>query len=204
MTTLLRYFTDFPVVMLIISVIAAGILYFLVDHFRAYVLDGSRDPVRLTSLRYLQIFVGLFTLMLVGIVLALFGLLGWLNTGSSALSPAPTATQHAGDTSISTPSADQASGNGNNDQGETATATLPPPPTPTPSITAIVGNTGGAGANMRTIPGMAGTIITSVNDGTQVTLLGEVETVDGFTWQMIALPDGRQGWVVTNFLIYEP
>ncbi len=85
-------------------------------------------------------------------------------------------------------------------------ATAPAEPTIVPTSTQIlpkatIGNTGGAGANVRSIPGLGGTIIELLADGTRVILLGETEQVDGFEWQSIEMSDTREGWVVVQFLI---
>jgi hypothetical protein len=81
---------------------------------------------------------------------------------------------------------------------------------PTPQLTstsnlarATIGNTGGAGANIRSSPGLSGTIIVTLADGTRVFLLGENQTVDGYDWQYIEMPDTREGWVVVQYLILE-
>jgi hypothetical protein len=86
----------------------------------------------------------------------------------------------------------------------------PPLPTETPApeptlsaSTARIGNTGGAGANIRGEPGLQGAVITALADSTQVILLEGAETTDGFIWQEIQLPDGQRGWVVRNFLLFE-
>jgi hypothetical protein len=92
------------------------------------------------------------------------------------------------------------------------TQEFPSPPTiePTPASTptrvlptATIGNTGGAGANVRSVPGLGGTIIEILPDDTRVFLLGDIREVDGFEWQWIEMPDTREGWVVTRFLIPE-
>ena len=84
----------------------------------------------------------------------------------------------------------------------TAPAEPPVEPTPTRILPmAIIGNTGGAGANIRSIPGLGGTIIEVLADGTRVILLEETEQVDGFDWQSIEMPDTRNGWVVVQYLI---
>lgn len=77
-------------------------------------------------------------------------------------------------------------------------------PTPTRILpTATIGNTGGAGANIRSIPGLSGVIIEVLAEGTRVILLEETREVDGFNWQQIEMPDTREGWVVTQFLLPE-
>jgi len=66
--------------------------------------------------------------------------------------------------------------------------------------TATIANTGGAGANIRSLPGLAGTIIETLPEGTRVILLDETQQVDGFNWQSIEMPDTRDGWVAVQFL----
>jgi hypothetical protein len=200
---MLQLFNDFPVVMLVISAIAAGLFYFAVDHFKAYVMDGSRDPVRITSLRYLQIFVFLFTFALIGIVVALYSLLGAVTANRSTNRDPGALTAIPGEMLETTLPGEGGLESATMTPAATPTLT-PAPPTPTPNVTAVIGNTGGAGANLRSIPGTEGAIITSVNEGIEVTVLDETETMDGFTWQRVVLPDGRQGWIVTNYLIYNP
>ena len=74
--------------------------------------------------------------------------------------------------------------------------------TPTQILpTATIANTGGAGANIRSAPGLTGTIIATLPEGTSVILLDETQQVDGFNWQSIEIPDTRNGWVAVQFLI---
>jgi len=95
------------------------------------------------------------------------------------------------------------------DQATAAVSPTPPTEPPIePTATQIlpratIGNTGGAGANIRSLPGLGGTIIEVLADGTRVILLDETEEVDGFEWQNIEMPDTRTGWVVVQFLIPE-
>ena len=73
--------------------------------------------------------------------------------------------------------------------------------TPTQILaTATIANTGGAGANVRSAPGLAGTIIATLSEGTSVIVLDETQQVDGFNWQSIEMPDTRNGWVAIQFL----
>jgi hypothetical protein len=199
---MLSFFADNAVLLLIISGVTTGVFIYLIEHFKKYVLDGSRDPLKITSLRYLQIFVGFLTVALLGLILSLFGLVGFFSSiqGNQNFSQGE-----------STPT-DIMNGTPQSESNEGVSPTLattsmptvpPPPPSSTPAVVAIIGNTGGAGANLRTIPGMEGTIITSVNEGTEVTVLADTETKDGFTWQLIILPDGRQGWVVSSYLVFQ-
>jgi hypothetical protein len=84
----------------------------------------------------------------------------------------------------------------------TIPAVVPEKTTPTAILpTGIIGNTGGAGANIRSAPGLTGTIIETLSEGTRVFLLDEIQQVDGFNWQFIEMPDTRDGWVAVQFLI---
>ena len=66
---------------------------------------------------------------------------------------------------------------------------------------ATIANTGGAGANIRSAPGLGGAVIAVLPDGTRVILLEERQEIDGFAWQAIEMQDTQQGWVVTQYLI---
>lgn len=89
------------------------------------------------------------------------------------------------------------------------TAEIPtPPPDPTLDLpptqilpTAIIGNTGGAGANIRSIAGLGGAVIEVLPDGSRVFLLEGREQIDGFEWQQIEMSDTREGWVVVQYLL---
>jgi len=77
-------------------------------------------------------------------------------------------------------------------------------PTTAPAATlpmATIGNTGGVGANLRSVPGLAGAVIAVLGDGTRVILLEETRLVDGYNWQAIEIEDTRQGWIVAQYLI---
>jgi hypothetical protein len=193
-----EFLSENTTIILILSVFAATVFFYFIDYFRKYVLDGSRDPVRVTSLRYLQIFVALFTLAALGVALTVSTLMAEVisdRATSQALTQNAPALPDAEE--LETQFAEEA---------PTAIPTNTPSPTPepTPARTAEIANTGGAGANMRSLPGMTGTIITSINDGTTVILLNETEAVDGFSWRKIALLDGREGWVVEIYLVPNP
>lgn len=74
---------------------------------------------------------------------------------------------------------------------------------PSAPQTARIGNTNEFGVNVRSEPGLIHPIIDKLSDGERVTLLGPSESADGFTWKNIQLENGRQGWIVDNFLIPE-
>lgn len=82
----------------------------------------------------------------------------------------------------------------------------PPTPsaTPTPALRrATIGNTNGFGANMRTAPGVAAEIVATLSDDTQVKLTDAIQEAGGYTWQLVVLEDGSEGWVADIFLILE-
>lgn len=197
------FILDQALPILIVSSIVVGILLYLVDHFKTYVLDGSQDPVRITSLRYLQIFVALFTIALLAFAAAgSVLLLNVLRSGLETRAVSITQTQLA--TTLEASQTQQSEIDAENATPQVSDTPAPSPtPQPTPATTAIIGNTGGAGANMRVLPGLEGTILFSVTDGTIVIVLDESEEKNGFLWQKIALTDGLEGWVVANYLIYE-
>jgi hypothetical protein len=86
----------------------------------------------------------------------------------------------------------------------TLTASPEPTLTPTPNLPkARIGNTGGAGVNVRTDPGFGTTVITLLNDGDRVGLYDELQQVDNLNWQAVRLEDGQKGWVVQQYLIPE-
>jgi hypothetical protein len=85
-------------------------------------------------------------------------------------------------------------------------AGAPPAPTETPTAIlrrARIANTNGFGANMRTAPGVAAEIVATLMDDTQVRLTGAFQEAGGYTWQLVVLEDGREGWVADIFLVLE-
>jgi hypothetical protein len=82
-------------------------------------------------------------------------------------------------------------------------ATIEPSPTPTPPMAqAIVVNTE-FGLRLRETPG--GTDIDFLPDGTVLEVFPEpqVQTGDGITWQKVRDPQGRVGWVSTEFIVIQ-
>jgi uncharacterized hydrophobic protein (TIGR00271 family) len=85
----------------------------------------------------------------------------------------------------------------------TPTPTHTPTPTPTPTpILAHVGGTGGQGVWMYRQPGLNGTKIGALRDGTVLTLTGESVGADGYVWIQVIDPRGRLGWIPERYLIY--
>lgn len=88
-------------------------------------------------------------------------------------------------------------------QRATLIATIEPSPTPTPpNAKAVVVNTE-FGLRLREAPG--GTDIDFLPDGTVLEVLPEpqVKTDDGVTWQKVVDPQGRVGWVSTEFIVIQ-
>lgn len=130
-------------------------------------------------------------LALVFASLLLFGVY-FLTSGSAgiALEPIPTPTRTPRPTATLAPV-----------QRETLIATLAPTPTPTPPLsTAVVVNTGEPGLRLRETPG--GAEIDFLKDGTVLELYPDpqVKTDDGYTWQKVRDPQGRIGWVATDYI----
>jgi uncharacterized hydrophobic protein (TIGR00271 family) len=85
----------------------------------------------------------------------------------------------------------------------TPTPTHTPTPTPTPTpVLAQVGGTGGLGVWMYRQPGLGGTKIGALRDGTVLTLTGELVEADGYVWIQVIDPRGRLGWLPERYLIY--
>jgi hypothetical protein len=84
-----------------------------------------------------------------------------------------------------------------------APAAAGPPPTPTlpappPGVIApgakVVITTSGAGANIRESPTTDAAVVTSQDDGTVLTITGDKQEADGFTWWPVQ-GDGYAGWI---------
>lgn len=97
--------------------------------------------------------------------------------------PPPTATQTPTATRTATP---------------TSTPTPAPTLTPTP-ISALVANTNGRGLKLRWTP--AGLVAGALPEGTSVKILDERAIADGLAWVKVRDTEGREGWVVQNYLV---
>ena len=54
---------------------------------------------------------------------------------------------------------------------------------------------------VRSEPGSTASVVTYLNDLTEVVLLGERVEKDGMYWEKVRLQDGKIGWVSARFLI---
>jgi uncharacterized protein YgiM (DUF1202 family) len=70
----------------------------------------------------------------------------------------------------------------------------PAEPTPEPERVEVYG-TGSQGANLRAQPGLISSGLRSLPDGSQVTVVGDDELVDGITWRQVETEDGVRGWL---------
>jgi sortase (surface protein transpeptidase) len=58
----------------------------------------------------------------------------------------------------------------------------------------------GAGINVRSEPTTASAVVTVVTTGDTVTITGESQEADGYTWWPVELADGTTGWIAGDFL----
>jgi hypothetical protein len=80
-----------------------------------------------------------------------------------------------------------------------ATATLQPTATSTPEpISAKV--VSASGIIVRAKPDTSADVVTYLNDGAEVAMLGESQMVGEALWQKVLLPDGKTGWVLGRLL----
>jgi hypothetical protein len=119
----------------------------------------------------------------------------FVTSGSAgiALEPTPTPTRTPRPTATMAP-----------EKRETLIATIEPSPTPTPPMAkAVVTNAGEFGLRLREAPG--GNEIDFLQDGTVLEVIPEpqVKTDDGITWQKVRDPQGRVGWVSTEYVVIQ-
>ncbi|MFW6042267.1 MAG: SH3 domain-containing protein [Chloroflexota bacterium] len=83
---------------------------------------------------------------------------------------------------------------------ETPTVEATPTITPTPVPIAVVNSE--VGLYLRPEPGSDGEL-ELLADGTQLTLLGEQQTVEEVEWERVRAPSGNEGWVAVDFITYQ-
>ncbi len=137
--------------------------------------------------RYSALALGMFSIFLFVVY--------FVTSGSSgiALEPTPTPTRTPRPTATLAP-----------EKRETLIATLAPTATPTPPpAKAVVTNAGEFGLRIRETPG--GNQIDMLPDGTVLEVIPEpqVKTDDGITWQKVKDPQGRVGWVSTEYIVIQ-
>ncbi len=142
------------------------------------------------------------------VLLGLVALLGATSLGASVLAamPTPTATPTQTATPTATPTA-TLTPTITNTPTVTRTPTITPTASATPTATpwpALVSQTGGTGAVVRTSPDPAAAHIGFVNEGTDMLVLsGPVQVEDSVWWQVrytTPLGDTREGWLQGDYL----
>uniref|UniRef100_A0A7C1XHK7 Uncharacterized protein n=1 Tax=Thermomicrobium roseum TaxID=500 RepID=A0A7C1XHK7_THERO len=83
------------------------------------------------------------------------------------------------------------------------TPTVGASPTPRttigPGATVVVANTDGAGVNLRAAPSTSADVIERLPEGTQLTVVGESVSADGYVWWPVKYSD-QSGYVVADYL----
>ncbi len=78
---------------------------------------------------------------------------------------------------------------------------IPTQPTSVPVQWLVVGNTAGEGVYLRGNPVMAERLSSPLRDGTKLQVIGPDEDGDGQHWKHVEAPNGRQGWVPTQYVM---
>ena len=167
-------------------------------HYRVLVLNRTFQQEE-NRRRYRAALLALAFSVLI-LIAALFSLVAGAHRGGQMpQSPGLTASPSGGQIQVLPPSSAATPA-----PGEPAGATLAPSETPTAILRrARIGNTNGFGANIRTAPGVAAEIVATLMDDTQVRLAGASQEAGGYTWQLVVLDNGLEGWVADIFLIFE-
>lgn len=72
--------------------------------------------------------------------------------------------------------------------------------TPTPTLVSALIRSD-SGVIVRSEPSSTASVVTYLNDLTEIVLLGETEQKDGVVWEKVRLQDGKIGWVSARFLM---
>jgi len=184
---------------LILSLVGVLVSFQYFTHYQGLMLlERSHIVNQSRRMRVALSYVVLFSLV------AVLSLAGILYPAVKGLAPTPAAPLPTGENSDN-PETTAVSGATETAPAASPTAALPESTaTPVPGLsTAVIGNTGGAGANIRSKPGLNGAIIDVLPEGTRVYVFDNIREVDGYTWRKIEMPDTRDGWIVVQFLILE-
>ena len=136
-----------------------------------------------------------YSAIALGVVSIFLFVIYFVTSGSTGITMEPTSTP----TRTPRPTATMAP-----EKRETLIATIEPSPTPTPPMAkAVVTNAGEFGLRLRETPG--GNEIVFLQDGTVLEVFSEpqVKTDDGITWQKVRDPQGRVGWVSTEYVVIQ-
>ncbi len=73
-------------------------------------------------------------------------------------------------------------------------------PTTAQDVQFRVNGTGTEGLFLRSDASTDGTILTTLPEGTLVTIIGEDQPGPNYTWKHVRAPDGTEGWAASDFL----
>ncbi|MFZ3070825.1 MAG: SH3 domain-containing protein, partial [Anaerolineaceae bacterium] len=80
----------------------------------------------------------------------------------------------------------------------TETLTATPSSTATPVLARVDSPTG---VVVRAEPDPNSQIVTYINDGVEIQMLGEQVLADNLAWEKVIAPDGSTGWIVGRYLL---
>lgn len=145
---------------------------------------------------------GAFLVAAVMLSTAAFGILAFLFLSSSVPEiTLPGASETTSATSTGTPVDGAETPAVTPTEASAMTVTATSTPTATAEVRLEVGGTGGRGAYMRAKPSASSQPVTSLEEGTRLTVIGEDVAADGYVWRNVEDPEGNRGWIVANFLI---
>jgi Bacterial SH3 domain len=64
-----------------------------------------------------------------------------------------------------------------------------------------VANTGGSNVRLRLEPSLKGQIVGRLPEGTELEVVGEDRTADGYTWKNVRAPGDGRGWVAGSYVV---
>jgi cytoskeletal protein RodZ len=162
--------------------------------------QARRRRVTLPPWALLAIFIGIVILLCIGLVLIINAIRG---DDEETGTPSPTVTSEVAPSatvSLLTPTA-----------AITPTATVvltvgtPPATTPPteirPGALVVVTGTQGAGLRLRGEATTSAGVVTTVKEGTVLTVLDGPSEGDGYTWWQVRTPDGEEGWGAADWLV---
>jgi hypothetical protein len=201
-----------------VSFVMAVFFLFRAFRFRSLSSRANYGVAQQEALQAMRVdFVRTVAATFVGLIL--FGVIG-LSPGPSESEPAATTASTAPPPSTHTPTARPSATTAPAQVAPTEAEQEPATPVPTvtfpsvtetptavPSITPIpepvtATVASGVGVWLRSIPSTEGEQLKWVFDGTILTLLPGFETADDLDWQEVRTPDGNEGWVAAEFIIY--
>ena len=160
--------------------------------------QARRRRVTLPPWALLAIFIGIVILLCIGLVLIINALRGDDEDLGTPSPTVPSEVEPSATVSLNTPTAEIT---------PTATVVLtvgtPPATTPPteirPGVLVVV--TGAGGLNLRESATTSAAVVTTVRDGTVLTVLDGPEETDEYRWWKVRTPEGEEGWGAANWLV---